>query len=299
MSAVYRLRVLAVATPQRGMALVIVLWIVTLLAVMAGGFAYSMRIETRLAASTTERAQARALAEAGVAYAQAWQLDQDASRKQWPPNGDPHEWAFGGGRLRIEVTSANGLVDLNTADPSILKLLFAGAGVEAAGQDRLVDALMKRRQLKETAGLDATRTQWMGLLQQALFQSVEELQQIEGITKQIYERIADGVTVFSPHLGIAPELTPAWLLRALGLDERAVADYVAARARAAAEGTPPPPPPQAEGNAFFSGGRGNVYHITVAAETAAGTAALIKMITEIRGGANGQNFRVLAWREGR
>ena len=31
-------------SPQRGMVLVIVLWIVTLLAVMAGGFAYSMRI---------------------------------------------------------------------------------------------------------------------------------------------------------------------------------------------------------------------------------------------------------------
>ena len=101
------------------------------------------------------------------------------------------------------------------------------------------------------------------------------------------------------HLGIAPELAPAWLLRALGLDERTVADYVAERARAAAEGLPPPPLLQANGNAFFSGGRGNVYHMTVAAETAEGTAALVKMATEIRGGANGQNFRVLAWREGR
>ena len=298
MNAVCRLRVLALALPQRGMALVIVLWIVTLLAVMAGSFAYSMRIETRLATSTTERARARALAEAGVAYAQAWQLDQEVSRKQWPPNGDPREWTFGGGRLRIEVTSANGLVDLNTADPSVLKLLFAGAGVEPASQDRLVDALMRRRQLEQPEGLDATRTQWMGS-RQALFQSVEELQQIEGITKQVYERIADGVTVFSPHLGIAPELAPAWLLRALGLDERTVADYVAERARAAAEGLPPPPLLQANGNAFFSGGRGNVYHMTVAAETAEGTAALVKMATEIRGGANGQNFRVLAWREGR
>ena len=33
------------------MVLVIVLWIITLLAVMAGAFAYSMRVETRLAAS--------------------------------------------------------------------------------------------------------------------------------------------------------------------------------------------------------------------------------------------------------
>ena len=45
-------------SPQRGMVLVIVLWIVTLLAVMAGGFAYSMRVETRLATTAVERAQA-------------------------------------------------------------------------------------------------------------------------------------------------------------------------------------------------------------------------------------------------
>ena len=53
-----------VGNDQRGMVLVIVLWIVTLLAVMAGGFAYSMRVETRLATSAVEWAQARALAEA-------------------------------------------------------------------------------------------------------------------------------------------------------------------------------------------------------------------------------------------
>ena len=48
------------------MVLVIVLWIVTLLAVMAGGFADSMRVETRLATGVVERAQARALAEANL-----------------------------------------------------------------------------------------------------------------------------------------------------------------------------------------------------------------------------------------
>jgi general secretion pathway protein K len=131
---------------QRGMVLVIVLWIVALLAVMAGGFAYSMRVETRLATSAVERAQARALAEAGVAYAQAWQLDHEASRKIWPPNGDPHEWSFGGGRLRIQVTDANGLVNLNNADPKLLETLFAGVGLEGRDRDRLVQAILDWRE---------------------------------------------------------------------------------------------------------------------------------------------------------
>ena len=54
---------------EKGIALVIVLWIVVLLSIMAASFAYSMRTETTLTTFAMERAQARALAEAGIAYA--------------------------------------------------------------------------------------------------------------------------------------------------------------------------------------------------------------------------------------
>ena len=131
-------------TRKNGMVLVIVLWIMTLLAVMAGGFAYSMRIETRLATGTVERAQARALAEAGMAYALAWQLDPEA-QKQWPANGDWRAWSFGGGRLRIQVVDAGGLVNLNTANSELLKALLAAAGVDPQDQDRLADAIQDWR----------------------------------------------------------------------------------------------------------------------------------------------------------
>ena len=289
---------------QRGMVLVIVLWIVTLLAVMAGGFAYSMRVETRLAASAVERAQARALAEAGVAYAQAWQLDHEASRKTWPPNGDTREWSFGGGRLRIQVTDANGLVNLNNADPKLLETLFAGVGLEGRDRDRLVQAILDWRESDQerlTMGAGRAEIRSGGRLRpkKARFESIEELQQIEGMTKAVYERIADGVTVFSNHVGVNPELASAGLLRSLGLDERTIADYVAARARAVADGTLPPPLPQSGGQVIFSGGRTNVYHVTVAAETEAGTSAIVKAVTDVQGTVAGQDVRVLAWREGR
>lgn len=133
----------------------------------------------------------------------------------------------------------------------------------------------------------------------ARFESIEELQQIEGMTKAVYERIADEVTVFSNHVGVNPELASAKLLQTLGLDERTVADYIAARARAVADGSPPPPLPQSGGQVIFSGGRTNVYHVTVAAETEAGTSAIVKAVTDAQGTASGQDLRVLAWREGR
>ncbi len=294
---------------QRGMVLVIVLWIVTLLAVMAGGFAHSMRIETRLATSAVERAQARALAEAGVAYALAWQLDAEA-QKQWPPNGDPREWVFGGGRARIEVTNASGLVNLNHAGPELLRAMLAGAGMEAGGLDRLADAIQDWRDPDDQPmphGAESAEYRAAGLPgpKNANFESIKELGQVLGMTRELQERLASATTVFSHESTINPELAPARVLRALELDERTVADYVAERARATVDGAPAPSPPPGHGISFFSRGRSNVYHIAVAAETSSGTAVILEAVFDvqgsgpIRGVASGQGPRLLAWREGR
>ncbi len=287
-------------TGQRGMVLVIVLWIVTLLAVMAGGFAYSMRVETRLATSAVERAQARALAEAGVAYALAWQLDPEA-QKQWPPNGDPREWTLGGGRLRIEVTNAGGLVNLNTADTELLKVLLKTAGVDARDQDRMVEAISGWR---GNPG-DQQRVQGAGSaapgLKSAPFESLDELEQISGMTRELYERLANVATVYSSHYGVNPGLAPVQVLQALGLDEPIIADYVQTRARAAADGSSPPPLLKDNNNnpSFFSQSRSNVYHIAVAAETEAGTTVLVKAVFDTQRGASDRGLRLLSWREGR
>lgn len=288
---------------QRGMVLVIVLWIVTLLAVMAGSFAYSMRTETRLATSAVERSQARALAEAGIAYALAWQLDLESGSKLWPPNGDPHEWFFGGRRLRIQVTDANGLVNLNTADADLLNALFTGVGMDSADAEHLIAAILDWRESDQqrqfgVASRPELRSTGQFRSKKARFESIEELQQIEGVTKDIYERIANGVTAFSHHAGISPELAPAWLLQTLGLDEQAVADYVTARARAAADGAAPPPLPSNGKQFFSSGGHTNVYHIAVAVETETGTTINVKVVADVQGGFPSRSPRLLAWREG-
>jgi len=294
---------------QGGMVLVIVLWIMTLLTVMAGGFAYSMRVETRLATSAVERAQARALAEAGMAYALAWQLNPE-DQKQWPPNGDPREWAFGGGRLRIEVTNASGLVNLNNAQPELLKALLAGAGVEAGDQDRLVEAIQDWRGDADPAISQGAKSVGYRAARQpqpknANFESVEELGQVLGITRELYEQLVGMVTVFSHESTVNPELAPARVLRALGLDERTVADYVAARAHATADGSPLPPLSAGDGASFFFRGRSSVYHITVVAQTETGTVVILEAVFDAQGGhlaqgaAAGQGPRLLAWREGR
>ena len=291
------------STGQRGMVLVIVLWIVTLLAVMAGSFAYSMRVETRLAASAVERAQARTLAEAGVAYALAWQLDADA-QKQWSPNGDPRDWTFGGGRLWIEVTDASGLVDLNNAGLELLKALLAGAGVDARDQDRLAEAIQDWRDHDDRSlphGAESADYRAAGRSgpNNAPFESVEELGQVLGMTRELHERLARAATVFGRNALVNPELAPARVLQALGLDEQTVADYVDARAQAAAAQAAPPPLPSVGGSFFSSSGRSSVYHVAVVAETETGTSVRVEAVIDLRKAQAGQAARWLAWREGR
>lgn len=287
---------------ERGMVLVVVLWIVTLLAVMAGGFAYSMRIETRLATSAVERAQARAWIEAGVAYALAWQQDPEGPQ-QWPPNGDPREWSFGGGRLRIEIVDAGGLVNLNTADTGLLVALLAAAGMNPQERERLADAIQDWRDPDDQPlpqGAESAEYQAAGRPgpKNAPFESVEELGQVLGVTQAVYERIAGVATVFSYHVGVNPELAPARLFGALGLDEQTVAEYIDARADAAtaAGGAPPPPAGPDDGQSFFFQSIARVYHIVVTAETPSGVIAIAEAVVDGQGVAVGQDIRWLAWR---
>ena len=296
---------------QRGMVLVIVLWIITLLAVMAGSFAYSMRIETQMAASAAERARARALAEAGIAYALAWQLDLEA-QKQWPPNGDTHLWEFGEGRVRIAVTNASGLVNLNNAGPDLLKGLLKGAGLEESDAERVAEAIQDWRdpdsdRMPHGAERPEYQTAGRSGPKNTLFESVEELGQVLGVTPELYARLAGVVTPFSYESAVNPELAPAPVLRLLGLDETTISSYLEARTRAAAEGTPAPPPTGGESSVgFFFGGRSSVYHIAVTAELASGTAVSLEAVYDVRGGGfvvqSAQNEglappRLLSWRE--
>jgi general secretion pathway protein K len=288
-----------VGNDQRGMVLVIVLWIVTLLAVMAGGFAYSMRVETRLATSAVERAQARALAEAGVAYALAWQLDTDPEmQKQWPPNGDPHDWEFGGGRIRISVEDAAGRISLNNADPQLLRKVLIGIGVAEANVENLMAAIADWRDQDDQTqpgGAESAEYRSAGRVgpKNAPFESVEELQQVIGIDRDTAQRLA-GLTTISMVSSINPQLASFAVLRAAtGLDEQAVADYVSARA--ASEETSPPPP-SADGLVFFSGSRLGIYHISVTAQAGTGATVSEETVVSTQNPLQGQAVRWLSWR---
>jgi general secretion pathway protein K len=86
MKPVRRLAYPSHSVQQRGFALLLVLWILSLLTIMAGSFALTIRRESAIVAGLKDNAQAAAVAESGLAIAQVMLLNNDKT-KRWVANG--------------------------------------------------------------------------------------------------------------------------------------------------------------------------------------------------------------------
>jgi general secretion pathway protein K len=285
------------------MILVIVLWMMTLLSLLAGSFAYSRRTDMRSAAYGVERAQARALAEAGLAYAVMHLLatgKHGPSGSDWPVDGSVREWRFGQGQLRIAAIDAAGLIDLNSADRGLLRSFFAAAGVQGGQLESLVDAIEDWRDpddLRRLHGAESEEYRAGGRTagaKNAAFESVEDLQQVLGMTRELYDRVASGLTVYSGETGINPAFAPAAVLKSLpGVDQRVVEDYLRRRAENTLQGLPPPSP--VTGPYLVQGG-GKAYHVNIEAQTASGVAAFLETVVSPPNSPKSL-YRILAWQE--
>ena len=229
------------------MALIMVLWVVTLLTVIAASFTLGMRREAGTLRHMLEVAEARAAAEAGVRFAMLGlsESDQVAS---WDPDGRPRELAFGEMTLIIRVADEAGRVDLNAADGALIDGLLRSAGVTDDGARALVrdnildwrDASPHRRE----AGLSGADYRAAGLdygPRNGPFVSVEELLLVPGVTPELYRRLLPSLTVHSLQSGVNLSVASRSVLMALpGIDTHAVETYLSRREEAAEQGLPAP-----------------------------------------------------------
>jgi type II secretory pathway component PulK len=93
---------------RRGIALIIVMVCITVLAGLAGTFALSMKVETKLAMNANNESDLLALGKSGVAMAQ-WVLAQQMTISQEPYDSLNQKWAGGPGSM---MTSNSPLADV-------------------------------------------------------------------------------------------------------------------------------------------------------------------------------------------
>jgi general secretion pathway protein K len=208
------------ADRQRGIVLVVVLWLVVLITVIASSHARNMRIETTLAFNHVGTAKARALAEAGINRA-IMELFVSNTDTRWPLNGTARQIQLDSGRVNIAIRDASGLLDLNTADPAQLEAVLEAAGTEEATRLRLVDAILDWRDkdsLRRLHGAEDNDYRHAGLdwgSRDGLFASVDELRYVLDMTHELFERLAPYLTVHSGQNDVNLKYAPPWLFSAL------------------------------------------------------------------------------------
>jgi hypothetical protein len=193
---------------QRGIALVLVLWVLILLGVLAGSQILSARTGLQFARIEYDAAQARALAEAGV-EAGIYALLTGASDHDF-------ELVLGSGQISVAVEDEAGKLDVNNGRPDQLQRLLVNF-IDEVDAEELVAAIKDFKDTDQSVsdgGAELPDYQEAGLdygPKNRTLDSVAELQQIPGMTPHLYRLIAPYLTVHSRRREVnlavaAPEL---------------------------------------------------------------------------------------------
>jgi len=286
---------------QRGIALILVLWITVLLTAIGASFAFGMRHEALSARNAVDVAMARAAAD-GAVERTVYELSRPRVADAWIADGSTHTWTDGAVALSVTAVDEASRIDVNTAPDALLtSALIQLGGTDATTAARLVDAIDDWKDaddLKRPNGAEAPDYQAAGLKytpSNAPFETVGEVSRVLGMPQALFARIAPTLTVYSRARGVNPATAARDVLLALpNAAPDAVDAFIAARADALAQKLPVPPFPPAAG---MSSGAVSTWRIRATASIANGVTfvreAVVRPSADMR-----RPLIVLAWLQG-
>jgi len=224
---------------QRGVALLVVLWACTLLAILVGGFASIARVEALQTRFTLGQQRARYAAEAGIMRAivvvqarrrQALLAEMGSTppvEDRLPGDGRSLAFEFDHVHVAVGMLDETGKVDINNAEPRVLKALFVAAGCTVDRADDLTRHVLERRgptvgpvgddgasQASIPAASVANRSG-----KYTPFAAIEELQGLPGMDADLYSRLEPAITIWSGQTAPQPDFAPVLAMAAVrGLD---------------------------------------------------------------------------------
>lgn len=175
----------------RGIALLMVLWLLAFLSIVLAAFAFSVRTELFAAKSFVDEAEAAALAKAGFSRAIA-----ALSAAQASPGPPPSAWegTLGRGTYRAVLTDEASKLPLNRASEDALRRLLRNTGVrdpELLGT--LVDSILDWIDTDDLHRLHGAETAYYQGLPQPYrarngeVESLDELLLVRGMTREILD----------------------------------------------------------------------------------------------------------------
>ena len=289
-------------TSQRGVALVMVLWILLLVTIVTGAYTLMARMDQLEAHTVLAGTQARLAAEAGMNLAIMSLQDPDETTRL-VPDGRPYQMLYQGVAVEVQVTDERGKLDINSTDEQTLLTLLTGNGVEDADAILLAAAIMDWKDPDELERPDGAELQTYESAGLGIspgnrpFIMTEELLQVLGMSWDLYVKMEPGLTVYSDAAQPNPAYAPVEALLALpDVTEQDAVNFVAERqSQDSLDGLGAALP---SGQVAMARGRGVTYSILAKATLPNGVWDQIEATIRLGGGPDGLPYRILRWREG-
>jgi len=230
---------------NKGFALVLVLWVLSLLTIMAGSFTLTMRRESALIEGIKQNAQGQSLAESAIALAQLMLINPELSER-WHADGSIYQINFNNASVRIQLISELGKIDINSANQKLLTAVMSHAPIEEKQQTKVLNAILDWRDADDETRPDgAEKNEYKHaklsyVPRNKRFRSIEELQMILGMDSELYQWLQPLITVYSGQEVELKLATKAVLQVLPELDSSRIDEFVAARLESAKNGLPAP-----------------------------------------------------------
>jgi general secretion pathway protein K len=182
----------------RGVAMVLVLWIIMVLSLLIGGFAFTMQVEMQVASFSRKELKAEMLARAGIEVARMQLMlhiePYDALNQDWVTNQTlfvDHE--LGEGKYNVKVIDEERKLPINLLSQEQLKRLMDLLNVDPSESDVIVDSILDWREPGDLHRLNGAKSDYYESLsppysaKNAPLDRVEELLLIRGVTRELYD----------------------------------------------------------------------------------------------------------------
>lgn len=217
---------------EKGIALFLVLWVLTILMVIVLSFSFTTKTETRSTLAFKEGIAKKFLAEAGINravmelfYRKQYQASVDV--EVWKTDGTSYKGEMGNGFYNVSITDESGKVDINTASEVILKNILINSGIKDEDADIIVDSIMDWKDADDLHRLHGAESDYYMSLpnpykaKNANFDTVEELLMVKGVSSGLLygsggkKGIIDILTVNSKNRLININAAPREVLTAI------------------------------------------------------------------------------------
>ena len=287
---------------QRGIALVLVLWVLLLLTIITGSFALMARMDSLEANTLLSGTQARFSAEAAINLA-VLSLRDPEDETRMLADGRVYQQEIDGILIEVSAIDERGKLDINAADELTLSNMFIGHGMDLDEAEALAAAVLDWRDLDELERVNGAEDD--AYLSAGLevgpanrpFMMTEELLQVIGMPFELYRKLEPGITVHSRISEPDPAFAPVEALMALP-------DITYDEAMNFVEERNSQQPGESLGVELPNGlvvmeqGRGVTYSIQAKATMPNGVWEQLQATIRLGGNRSGSPYRVLRWREG-